>query len=92
MMNKKQETKRLSILGPIITLGMFVFANRIITIDAEKSNWKKYDRMKKLTIAIDNGKFDDDDMNWKKSKNSEIYADVDYFEERRLLRWVTGSV
>ena len=92
MMNKKQEPKRLSILGPIITLGMFVFANRIITIEAEKANWKKYDRMKKLTIAIDNGKFDDDDMNWKKSKNSEIYADVDYFEERRLLRWVTGSV
>ena len=95
MMNKKQETKRLSILGTIITLGMFVFANRIIPIEAEKASWKKYDRMKKLTIALDKGKFDEDDMNWKKSENSEIYADAanaDYFEERRLLRWVTGSV
>jgi len=48
--------------------------------------------MKKLTIVLDKGKFDEDDMNWKKSRNSEIYADVDYFEERRLLRGVTGSV
>jgi hypothetical protein len=91
MMNKKQKTKRLSILGTIITFGMFDFANRIIPIEAEKASWKKYDRMKKLTIAIDKGKFYDN-KNWKKSKNSEIYADADYFEERRLLRWVTRSV
>jgi len=36
-MNKKQDMKRLSILGTIITPRMFVFANRIIPIEAEKA-------------------------------------------------------
>jgi hypothetical protein len=77
-MNKKQPTKTMFLVASLLILifGVsFVASNN--PIYAAKNIWADDDTMKELVKDIDNGKDNDDSMNWKEFKNSKIFKQED---------------
>ena len=69
-MNKKQPTKTVVLVASLLTLMFgvsFVASNS--PLYAAKNIWADDDTMKELVKDIDNGKDNDDSMNWKEFKN-----------------------
>jgi len=56
-----------------LTIGIDVLAGDNAPANADKNIWKDGDTMKELVKDIDNGKDDDDDMDWNEFKDSKIY-------------------
>jgi len=72
MMNKIQSIRNL-LLTIILTIGIDVLTGDNAPANADKNIWKDDDTMKELVKDIDNGKDDDDDMDWDEFKDSKIY-------------------
>lgn len=75
-MNKKQPVKTIFLLSSLLTLmfGALVVA----TSDQVYADiWDDDDTMEELVKDIDNGKDNDDDMNWKEFKDSKIFKQED---------------
>ena len=77
-MNKKQPTKTVFLVASLLALMFgvsFVASNS--PLYAAKNIWADDDTMKELVKDIDNGKDNDDSMNWKEFKNSKIFKQED---------------
>ena len=75
-MNKKQPVKTIFLLSSLLTLmfGALVVA----TSDQVYADiWDDDDTMEELVKDIDNGKDDDNSMNWHEFKNSKIFKQED---------------
>jgi hypothetical protein len=76
-MNKKPSSNRLFLLASILTimLGASIVAtnSRVLA----KNIWDDDDTMEQLVKDIDNGKDDDNSMNWHDFKNSKIFKQED---------------
>ena len=71
-MNKIQSIRNF-LLTIILTIGIDVLVGDNAPANADKNIWKDDDTMKELVKDIDNGKDDDDDMDWDEFKDSKIY-------------------
>ena len=71
-MNKIQLIRNF-LLTIILTIGIDVLVGYNAPANADKNIWKDDDTMKELVKDIDNGKDDDDDMDWDEFKDSKIY-------------------
>jgi len=72
-MNKKQPMRTILLLASLLTL---LFGALIVATGGRvyaKSIWDDDDTMKELVKDIDNGKDNDDSMNWKEFKSSKIF-------------------
>ena len=73
--------KKLSINGKFLLSSFlsFVFATLVIAANVHvyADIWDDDDTMEELVKDIDNGKDNDDDMNWKEFKNSKIFKQED---------------
>ena len=72
-MNKKQPMRTILLLASLSTL---MFGALIVATGGQvyaKSIWDDDDTMKELVKDIDNGKDNDDSMNWKEFKSSKIF-------------------
>ena len=77
-MNKKQPTTTMFLVASLSTLVFgvsFVASNS--PLYAAKNIWDDDDTMEELVKDIDNGKDNDDSMNWKEFKNSKIFTQED---------------
>lgn len=80
LLNKNKITNNLIFVG----LSFFIFSINPLTLgfvnvfseDNEK-DLDKYDDIEELAEAIDDNKFDDDDINWKDFKSTAIYKEAD---------------
>jgi len=76
-MNKKQPTITylfvVSLLASISGALIVATAGQVYA----KNAWEDDDTMKELVKDIDNGKYEDDSMNWKEFKNSKIFKQED---------------
>jgi len=70
----------------ILTIGIDVLAGDNAPANADKNIWKDDDTMKELVKDIDNGKDDDDDMDWDEFKDSKIYK----LEDKETKKCVEG--
>lgn len=77
-MNKKQPMKTVFLVASLLTLmfGVSCVASNS-PLYAAKNIWADDDTMKELVKDIDNGKDNDDSMNWKEFKNSKIFKQED---------------
>ena len=77
-MNKKHPMRTIFLLASLLSL---MFAALIVAtggqIYAAKNIWDDDDTMKELVKDIDNGKDNDDSMNWHDFKNSKIFKQED---------------
>ena len=76
-MNKKQPMRTILLLASLLTL---MFGALIVATGGQiyaKSIWDDDDTMKELVKDIDNGKDNDDSMNWKEFKSSKIFKQED---------------
>ena len=76
-MNKKQPTGTIILLASLLAL---IFGALIVATAGKvyaKNAWDDDDTMKELVKDIDNGKYEDDSMNWKEFKNSKIFKQED---------------
>jgi len=72
-MNKKQPRGTVILLASLLVL---MFGALIVATAGQvyaKNIWEDDDTMKELVKDIDNGKDNDDSMNWKEFKNSKIF-------------------
>ena len=69
-----------------MTIGIDVLAGDNAPANADKNIWKDDDTMKELVKDIDNGKDDDDDMDWDEFKDSKIYK----LEDKETKKCVEG--
>jgi len=77
-MNKKLLVNRMFLLASFLTIMLgasIVAANGHVF--AAKNIWDDDDTMEELVKYIDNGKDNDDSMNWKEFKNSKIFKQED---------------
>ena len=77
-MNKKQPMKTAVLLASLLTLtlGILILAANS-QVYAAKDIWKDDDTMEKLVDDIDDGKDDDDDMDWGEFQDSKIFKQED---------------
>ncbi|MDW0213813.1 MAG: hypothetical protein QOA16_06435, partial [Nitrososphaeraceae archaeon] len=76
-MNKKQPMRTILLLASLLTL---MFGALIVATGGQvyaKRIWDDDDTMKALVKDIDNGKDNDDSMNWKEFKSSKIFKQED---------------
>ncbi len=76
-MNKKQPMRTILLLASLLTL---MFGALIVATGGRvyaKSIWDDDDTMEQLVKDIDNGKDDDNSMNWHDFKNSKIFKQED---------------
>ncbi|MGB8573966.1 MAG: hypothetical protein WCD19_05865, partial [Nitrososphaeraceae archaeon] len=64
------------ILGTIIMVGTIVLFNNN-SIYAKQAIWRDFDNMKDLVTAIRNGEKNDNNVNWEKFQDSDIYQNED---------------
>ncbi|MGI8720359.1 MAG: hypothetical protein ACR2KF_07525 [Nitrososphaeraceae archaeon] len=64
------------ILGTIIMIGTIVLVNNN-SIYAKQAIWRDFDNMKDLVVAIRNGEKNDNNINWEKFQDSDIYQNED---------------
>ena len=64
------------ILGTIIMIGTIVLVNNN-SIYAKQAIWRDFDNMKDFVTAIRNGEKNDNNINWKKFQDSDIYQNED---------------
>ncbi|HSA73562.1 MAG TPA: hypothetical protein VLD84_06360 [Nitrososphaeraceae archaeon] len=78
-MNKKQPMKSAFLVASLLTLmfGVSSVATNNSPLYAAKNIWNDDDTMEELVKDIDNGKDNDDTMNWKEFKNSKIFKQED---------------
>ena len=76
-MNKKQSLKTMFLLSSLLVLMAGIAVSTTGRTYADNNIWKGDETMKQLVKDIDNGKVDDDDMNWKEFKNSKIFKQED---------------
>ncbi len=74
-MNKKQPMTFL-LIGTIVALGTSLIASTTV-VYAEKNIWKGYDTMQKLVKGIEHNGKNDDNMNWKKFQDTQLYQQED---------------
>ena len=77
MMNKKQPTRAIFLLASLLLL---MFGATIVVTGIQvyaKNIWDDDDTMEELVKDIDNGKDNDDSMNWHDFKNSKIFKQED---------------
>jgi hypothetical protein len=75
-MNKKQPISTSLIIVTISTIGTLLIGSNYFAY-AEEAIWRDYGSMKKLVQAIEDGKVDDNNIQWKKFRTSNIYQDAD---------------
>jgi cell division protein FtsL len=61
----------------VIALAVLVSSISISVVYASTSNFTKYSSLEKLSNAIDDKKFQDNDINWKQFKNWTAYQIAD---------------
>ena len=77
MMNKKQPTRTIFLLASLLLL---MFGATIVVTGIQvyaKNIWNDDDTMEELVKDIDNGKDNDNSMNWHDFKNSKIFKQED---------------
>jgi hypothetical protein len=74
-MNKKQPMKTLLVLASLLTLtlGLSIVAGNS-QVYAAKDIWKDDDTMEELVDDIDEGRDNDDDMDWGEFQDSKIFT------------------
>jgi hypothetical protein len=76
-MNKKQPVKTIFLLGSLLTLTFGVFFVGTGGQVYGKNIWAGDKTMEELVKKIDKGKVNDDSMNWKQFKNSQVFKQED---------------
>ncbi|MDP9305530.1 MAG: hypothetical protein M3O68_04215 [Thermoproteota archaeon] len=71
-MNNSPSLKISLILGTIIMIGTIVLVNNN-SIYAKQAIWRDFDNMKDLVAAIRSGEKNDNNINWEKFQDSDIY-------------------
>ncbi|MDW0181404.1 MAG: hypothetical protein QOK78_11125 [Nitrososphaeraceae archaeon] len=75
-MNNSPSLKISLILGTIIMIGTIVLFNNN-SIYAKQAIWRDFDNMKDLVAAIRSGEKNDNNINWEKFQDSDIYQNED---------------
>ena len=76
-MNKKQPVKTIFLLASLLTLTFGVFFVGTSGQVYGKNIWAGDKTMEELVKKIDKGKVNDDSMNWKQFKNSQVFKQED---------------
>jgi len=76
-MNKKQPVKTIFLLASLLTLTFGVFFVGTGGQAYGKNIWAGDKTMEELVKKIDKGKVNDDSMNWKQFKNSQVFKQED---------------
>ena len=74
-MNNGQPIPPFLIIVTIITVGTLLIGSNYF-VNVEGAVWSDYDSMKKLVQAIEDGKVNDNNINWQKFRTSDIYQNV----------------
>ena len=75
-MNNSPSLRISLILGTIIMIGTIVLVNNN-SIYAKQAIWRDFDNMKDLVAAIRSGEKNDNNINWEKFQDSDIYQNED---------------
>ena len=74
-MNNGQPMPPFLIIVTIVTIGTLLIGCNYF-VNAEGAIWSDYDSMKKLVQAIEDGKVNDNNINWPKFRTSDIYQNA----------------
>ena len=74
-MNSGQPIPSFLIIVTIVTIGTLLIGSNYF-VNVEGAVWSDYDSMKKLVQAIQDGKVNDDNINWPKFRASDIYQNA----------------
>ena len=74
-MNSGQPIPQFLIIVTIVTIGTLLIGSNYF-VNVEGAVWSDYDSMKKLVQAIQDGKVNDDNINWPKFRASDIYQNA----------------
>jgi hypothetical protein len=74
-MNTGQPTPPFLIIVTIVTIGTLLIGSNYF-VNVEGAVWSDYDSMKKLVQAIQDGKVNDNNINWPKFRASDIYQNA----------------
>ena len=74
-MNNGQPIPPFLIIVTIITVGTLLIGSNYF-VNVEGAVWSDYDSMKKLVQAIEDGKVNDNSINWPNFRASDIYQNV----------------
>ena len=74
-MNSGQPIPQFLIIVTIVTIGTLLIGSNYF-VNVEGAVWSDYDSMKKLVQAIQDGKVNDNNINWPKFRTSDIYQNA----------------
>src|SRR6478672_2515129 len=74
-MNRGQPISTFLIIVTILTIGTLLIGSNYFA-NTNGALWSDYHSLKNLTQAIEGGKVNDNKINWKKFRTSDIYQDV----------------